>query len=393
MKKPVLSAAVVAGAALLAACNTTGGDPVASPSSGAAAASSSAAPRTSSGPTVPVPAGLDYGGFPAQARAITTSENRSWVVEGNRMGDEALIQANEVDPRLIIGGVGLRSYPVLVGDGLRTRVPDATARAFQSNKMRVGMTTTRGDAFDKPTIAVRIGLYRFETPDAAKQAVADIRASTTSAPKVRIAVDGAPDVLASEFKPGTVDAYVAQGPFVVNVSGTGPTTEQGARFVTKAYELELAKLKGFAPTAVAQIRTLDLDKDGILSRTLPGSGSDDPTLFENWYTWPGQLHRLQDISKTDTYRAAGIDLVGSAGSVVYRTRDAAAATTMTRTAAAKNPAVPGIPQLPSVTCMTGGDLTFCWVPVGRYLGQVYDANAAVARQKAAAQFAILATTP
>lgn len=395
MKKSVLSAAVIGGAALLAACNTTGGEPVAAPSSGSPAVSSSAAPGAPAGTTVPVPAGLDYGAYPTKARTITASENRSWVAEGNRMGDEALIQANEVDPRLIIGGAGLRSYPVLVGDGLRSRVPDATARAFQANKMRVGMTTTRGDALDKPTVAVRIGLYRFETPDAAKAALDAIRTATASAPKVRVTVDGAPDVLASEFKPGTVDAYVVQGPFVVNVSGTGPTTDQGAQFVTKAYGLELPKLKAFTPTAVDQIRKLDLDKDGILSRTLPAPDAQDPTLFENWYTWNGQLHRIQDITRTETYLAAGIDLIGNtgAGSVVYRTRDAAAATTMVQTAAAKNPAVPGIPQLPSVKCMTGGSLTYCWVPFGRYVGSVQDSNAALARQKAAAQFSILATTP
>lgn len=395
MKKTVLSAAVIGGVALLAACNTTGGEPVAAPSSGAPAASSPASTRASAGPTVPVPAGLDYGAYPTKARTITTSENRSWVVEGNRMGDEALIQANEVDPRLIIGGAGLRSFPVLDGDGLRTRVPDATATAFHDNKMRVGMTTTRGDALDKPTVAVRIGLYRFDTPDAATKAVAAIRTATRSAPQVRVTVDGASEVVASEFKPGTVDAYVAQGPFVVNVSGTGPTTDQGAQFVTKAYGLELPKLKAFTPTAVDGIRKLDLDKDGILSRTLPATDAQDPTIQENWYTWNGQLHRIQDITKTDTYRAAGIDLIGNtgSGSVVYRTRDAAAATTMVQTVAGKNPAVAGIPQLPAVKCMTGGNLTYCWLAVGRYVASVYDSNAALARQKASAQFSILATTP
>ncbi|TWS18933.1 hypothetical protein FK529_13215 [Tsukamurella asaccharolytica] len=395
MKKSVQACAVVAGVAVLAACNTTGGEPVAASSSGAPAASSPASTRASAGPTVPVPAGLDFGAYPSRARTITTSENRSWVVEGNRMGDEALIQANEVDPRLIIGGAGLRSFPVLDGDGLRSRVPDATATAFHENTMRVGMTTTRGDALDKPTVAVRIGLYRFDSPEAAKKAVDAIRTATASARKVRVTADGAPDVVATEFKPGTVDAYVAQGAFVVNVSGTGPTTDQGAQFVTKAYGLELPKLKAFTPTPVDRIRTLDLDRDGILSRTLPAAGELDPTAQENWYTWNGQLHRIQDITKTETYLAAGIDLIGNtgSGSVVYRTRDAAAATTMVQTIAGKNPAVAGIPQLPSVKCMTGGDLTYCWIPVGRYVASVYDTNAALARQKAAAQFSILATTP
>lgn len=390
MNKSVLSAALISGAALLAACGTTGGDPVAAPSS---APSSTTAPSSSAAPTVAVPAGLDVGTFPTKARTITISANRSWVAEGNRMGDEALIQANEVDPRLTLGGAALRSYPIVETAGLNTRVPDATAAAFGANDFRVGMTTTRGDALKNPTVAVRIGLYRFDTPEAAKKAVDAVRAATTAAPPVTITVDGAPDVLASEFKPGTVDSYVAQGSIVVNVSGTGPTTDDGARFVSKALGLELPKLKGFTPTPVDKIQTVDIDKDGILSRTLPQANTSEAGLFENWYDFAGYKHRVQDIGNLTTMTTAGVDLVGQAGSVVYRTRDAAAATTMVQTAASKNPAVAGIPQLPSVKCMTGGDRTYCWVPVGRYVASVDDTDAALARQKAAAQFTILATTP
>jgi len=393
MKKSILSAAVVGAAALLAACGTTGGEPVAAPSSATSAPSGPSAPSTSAGPTVAVPAGLDTAAYPTKSRSITVSANRSWVAEGNRMGDEALIQVNEVDPRLTIGGASLRSYPIVEAAGLNTRVPDATAAAFAANGFRVGMTTTRGDALKNPGVAVRIGLYRFDTAEAAKKAVDAVRTATAQARPITVTVDGAPDVLASEFKPGTVDAYVAQGAIVVNVSGTGPSTDQGAQFVTKALGLELPKLKGFTPTPVDKIQTIDVDKDGILSRTLPQPDSSDAALFENWYDMAGYKHRVQDISNLTTVTAAGIDLVGQAGSVVYRTRDAAAATTMVQTAASKNPAVAGIPQLPTVKCMTGGARTYCWVPVGRYVGSVDDTDAGVARQKAAAQFSILATTP
>lgn len=391
MKKSILSAALVGGTALLAACSTTAGDPVAGPSS--ASTTASVAAGTSAGPAVQVPAGLDTGAYPTKARTITVSANRSWVAEGNRMGDEALIQANEVDPRLTIGGASLRSYPIVEAAGLNTRVPDATAAAFAANGFRVGMTTTRGDALKNPGVAVRIGLYRFDSAEAAKKAIDAVRSATAGARPVAITVDGAPDVLASEFKPGTVDSYVAQGAIVVNVSGTGPSTDQGAQFVTKALGLELPKLKGFTPTPVDKIQTVDIDKDGIVSRTLPQPDSSDASLFENWYDLAGYKHRVQDIGNLTTVTAAGIDLVGQAGSVVYRTRDAAAATTMVQTVASKNPAVAGIPQLPSVKCMTGGDRTYCWIPVGRYVASVDDTDAGLARQKAAAQFTILATTP
>ncbi|CAM3980663.1 hypothetical protein TSST111916_16820 [Tsukamurella strandjordii] len=383
MKKSVLPVLVVSTAALLGACGTTvSGQPTTAPSASSAAA------------TVKVPAGLDTGTYPTTAKPQPpASTDTAWVVEGNRMGDEALIQANEVDPRLIIGGAGLRSFPVLRGTQLSERVPDATYKAFSSNNMRVGMTTTRGDKLEAPSVAVRIGLYRFDTPQDATKAVEAIRRATTA--QRQVPITGTPNVLASEFKPGTVDSYLAEGAFVINVSGTGPTTDEGATFVNKAFQLELPKVKGFKPTPSSQVPSLPSDEDGILSRTLPLSGTEpNPELRIGYYDLNGLLHRIPDISKAATYKDAGVDLVGQASNVVYRTRSEKAATDFVKALAARDQPIAGIPALPSVTC-TNQPTTkvfWCFVPVGRYVSTVSDANEAVAKQKASAQFSVLATT-
>ncbi|WP_019200644.1 hypothetical protein [Tsukamurella sp. 1534] len=380
MKKSILPALLMSGA-VLAGCGTN--------VSGEATVAGSSSP--SAGPTVTVPAGLDTGTYPTEPRTIpAATSDVSWVAEGNRMAD-ALIQVNEVDPRMTIGGAALRSFPVLTGIQLNQRVPDATYKAFSDNQMRVGMTTTRGDKLENPSVAVRIGLYRFDNPQNALKAVEAIRQATKAAPSVT--VTGAQKVVAGEFKKGTVDSYLAEGEFVVNISGTGPTTEQATTFVNKAYELELPKLRSFSPTPAAQVPTLTSDKYGLLARTLPlGSDEQNPQLVSGYFGLDGLLHRIADITKGGRYRDAGIDLVATANSVVYRTKDDQAATALAKSLAAEDPAVAPIAALPSVTCGNDTDarLYRCYVPVGRYLGTVSDKSEGVAKQKGAAQFAILA---
>ncbi len=384
MKKTALPALFVGCAALLASCGTTvTGDPV-----GASGEASS----TASGAPVSVPAGLDTGTYPTAPRTIApASSETAWVVEGNRMAD-ALIQVDKVDPRMTIGGAALRSFPVLSGRQLSQRVPDATYDAFTKNRMQVGMTTTRGDKLENPTVAVRIGLYRFDSADTATKAVEAIRASTASAPQVN--VTGAPKVLASEFKRGTVDSYLAEGQFVINVSGTGPTTEQATAFVNKAYELELPALRSFTPTPNDKVTALPADKDGLLSRTLPlPTDQANPELSTGYFGIDGLLHRIADITTGDRYRTAGTDLIATAGSVVYRTKDDQAAITLAKDLSAKDKPVAPIPGLPStVLCINDTTAGFfrCFVPVGRYVGTVNDKNEAVAKQMASAQFSILA---
>ncbi|KXO89095.1 DUF7373 family lipoprotein [Tsukamurella pseudospumae] len=387
MSSKFVTGLVVGCAALVAACSTTtGGTPTVS--------DSSAAPST-----VAVPAGLDVGRFPTTIREVPSPSNENaWIIEGNRMAD-ALIQVNEVDPRMKIGGAGLRSYPVLTGIQLKQRVPDATYNAFYDNKMRVGMTTTRGDSFDNPTVATRIGLYRFDTPDAAAKALAAIKAATAG--QRQIPITGTDGVSATEFKPGTVDSYRVEGPFVINVSGTAPATDDAAKFVAKAYTLEIPKVKSFSPTPVASIQSLPGDKDGILSRTLMQQSSALSSLSNAYYGLDAMLHRIRDISDADIYRKAGVDLVGEGAAIVYRTRDAAAATDMaaalvSTTRADKNHVAAASPTaLPQAQCTERRETqTFnCAVAVGRWAATAGGESLAESQQAISAQFTILAKNP
>ncbi len=388
MRKPIPPTVLLAAVAALTACSTTtGGQPV--------AAEGSTSPSASAIATVPP--GLNVGSNPTTTQAVPPlTANSAWVLEGGRMG-EALIQVNEIDPRLTIGGAGLRSYPVLRGSQLSERVPDATATAFARQKFAVGMTTTRGDDFDKPTVAARIGLYRFESPEEAQKALASVR---TSQQRMRsIPITTAAGVIAAEFKPGTVDSYAVEGPFVINISGTGATTEEGAKFVSKGYELELPKVRAFTPTPAASIESLPTDKDGILTRLL----YTDPTslagtLGNTYYGLPQLLHKIRDISKAAMYREAGVDLVAEGATVLYRTRDDTAAkalagklaTPSTNETTAASPT-----NLPQATCINRPNLKnyFCSIAIGRWTATAGNGSLLTAQQAIAAQYTILAKNP
>ncbi|NMD55131.1 MULTISPECIES: hypothetical protein [Tsukamurella] len=380
---------VLASALAVSACGTTvGGEATVAPASSS---------RASTTPNVP--AGLDPGQYPTTTRDVPSpSGDNAWIIEGNRMA-EALVQVDEVDRRLTVGGAGLRSYPVLSGDQLSTRVPDTTARIFTRNRMRVGMTTTRGDDFDRPTVAVRIGLYRFDSPEIAAAVLEAITSSTQALPKV--AIDGHAEVSAAEFTPGTVDGYRAEGPFVINVSGTAPTNAEAARFVAKAFDLQVPKTTAFSPTPVTSIRTLPGDKDGVLSRTLLQESTELTSLSNAYFGLEALLHRIRYLSDAAPYRKAGVDLVGEGAAIVYRTRDAAAATTMVAEvtadsrARAGNRPVESPAGLPQAQCTFRTEATsyICIVSAGRWVTTAGGSSLQLAREAVSAEYAILTKNP
>lgn len=380
MNKTVLSAIVVGAAVVLAACDSTvPGTPTAA----------SSAPA--------IPAGLDVGSNPTTLRDIPpSSTDGGWIIEGNRMGG-ALIQVSDVDPRLTIGGIALRSYPVLNGLDLSKRVPDATTSAFSINGMRVGMTTTRGDKLENPTVALRVGLYRFDDPSTAARALEAVKKGAGAQRQI-VGIDG---VFATEFTPGTVDSYRAEGSFVINVSGTAPTTGEAVGFVSKAYSLQVPAVTRFQPTPSGSVRDLPSDDKGILARTLyeanPPVAAKE--IANNYYDLAGLLLRIEDISYADVYRRAGVDAVGQGKTVVYRTRDTEAATTLAaarrgRASTTKQDAAgpAGVPGLQCSKYLDDG--TFgCTGHVGRFMYTLSADSLLAMQQAAAAQYTILAKNP
>ncbi len=377
--------AAAAALVVVAGCSTT--------VSGQAATSSSAAAGTSSDSAAQPTVNVDSGAFATTRRTIAPATGTAaYVLEGNRMAD-AIVLGTDVDPRLHLGGAQFkRAYPVVDAAQLATAVPDATVDVFTDNNMRVGMTTTRADSLTDPTVALRIGLYRFDSDDTAKKVVSGVAAATASAKQVKI--EAAPGGTASEFKPGTVDTYLARGPIVINISGTATTTAAAAQLVNRAYQMEVAKLEGFTPTPIMRIPSLPVDHDGILSRTLPSESMDDANsyLLNGWLTLTGLLHKITDLDKADVYRKAGVDLIGMGDGVVYRAKDSGGANYLLQNVYTGKPAA-SPKQLPSMRCVDSSTdttaLFHCGVAVGRYWADENASDLITAQQKAAAEYKIL----
>lgn len=384
--KTIAVVIALTGAMALTACqgDQTGGT--------ATAPSSVSGTSTAAATSVALPSGASVGTYPSTPRQVPPlNTEAAWVAEGNRMGD-ALILPNEVDPRLLIGGAGLRSFPVYEATQLVDRLPDETIRVFDDFDMRAGMTTTRGDDLNNPTVALRVGMYRFDTADTAKQAVAAIAEKTASRRQVQ--VSSAKDAVASVFKAGTVDSYLAMGPLVLNVSGTAATDAAATELVAKGYDKELPKAKAFTPTPVAEVVKLPANPGGIVSLVLPNDSS-SPTaeLARGYMSLTGVLHRIANLDSAEIYRTAGVDLAAQGDAVLYRTRDHDAAEKLRSALYAKGTTEQPSPAgLPDVQCVQRtSDKTYrCGVVVGRYFADASSVGLADVQQRATAQYMILA---
>lgn len=375
----------------VAACgSSTGGEAV--------TASPSAAP---SSPTVTIPAGLNTGSFGTTPYAPKSGDyNTAWVAEGNRMG-EYIVSPTTIDSTLTMGGAGLAGFPVINAVSLSQYVPDGTAAVFLTQGMKVGNTATRGTTFADPSRALRIGLYRFDGDATATTVLDRITTRTNDMPKVT--VPGTSGVSATEFKPGTVDSYLAVGQIVINISGTAPTTAEATELVAKAYPKQIDELKKFTPTPAADILKAPVDIDGMLARTLDAKSTDPEHYLQVGVIGiNGLAIRVANTANMQRYRDAGVDLVSTNGGTLYRTKDANAATKLlgqvsTNTDRGYVAAGP-VPQLPTSACVKDpkgtDDYQFrCFITNGRYLADLTGATLETAQQKAAAQWVILAKNP
>lgn len=153
------------------------------------------------------------------------------------------------------------------------------------------------------------------------------------------------------------------------------------------------------PTPAASITSLPVDMDRILARLV----YNDPTslagtLGNTYYGLPQLLHKIRDISKAGMYRDAGVDLVAEGATVLYRTRDEAAAKTLAArlaTPSANETQAASPTNLPQATCISRPSLKnyFCTVATGRWMATAGADSLLSAQQAISAQYTILATNP
>ncbi|MFE3544992.1 hypothetical protein ACFXK0_18695 [Nocardia sp. NPDC059177] len=356
------------------------------------------------------------------------------IIESVRMG-EAIADPADADPALVYdnGVFSIRALPE-PADAVSV-LADAVRPVLERHGMvagfMVGATDTETEDAVLPGQArvLTVVLLRFPDDEAARAAATEIDAADAA-----VSADNTPVTLATRplarahWRPGipSLAATEALGPFVVSVlvGHTAPDIEAMTGLADSALTAQRLTLTGFEPTPLSQIPTLPLDTDGMLRRTVPtvpgewpypsvevldngpNADWDDGAAFEGvvlgeraTYFWRGRGGPDKD---TTIDRLTSGDLTS-----VWRFRDRELARTGFGNAAdalradQRRTPVDGPAGVPDAAC---GDLTeitnvyqeatrvYCVVRHDRYMAAIFGRTADEARQRAAAQYALLVVT-
>ncbi|MEV6273865.1 hypothetical protein [Nocardia sp. NPDC051832] len=271
---------------------------------------------------------------------------------------------------------------------------------------------TRGLRRADMSLGLRATLYtlRFSTADQAASAVRQLGDRMTGDP---VTIPNHPAARATALAEHAIldpwlSAWLAHGDLVLHVEINDPLTrpfDPGnlATLAQRIFDAQIAALQNFAPTPADQVRSLPLDVDGLLSRTLPmeegqRSGGMDPSAL-----YPGQaalhIENKPNLAKA-AFEDSGVDYVTIAGTRVYRARDAASATRLSAALQAQSAdqyaPIESPPNLPGAQCLELTDKYVytskhvCWITVGRYVARVPHANVQGVHQRTSAQYILLA---
>jgi hypothetical protein len=172
-----------------------------------------------------------------------------------------------------------------------------------------------------------------------------------------------------------------------------------------ALEAERALLKDFHPTPPAQIPALPRDPDGLLARMVNTDPDDQPPVSATFAVY-GPTGALRDapasIRKDKLYQKWGVDRLAVSGDQhLYRVRDRQAALDMlgefTAQSAGQEHEIEADPNIPDERCFQADNPVpsvpafMCRVVVDNFYTLVRADTASSAKEKAAAQYALLVT--
>lgn len=206
----------------------------------------------------------------------------------------------------------------------------------------------------------------------------------------------------------TLRAYHTVGDMLISIHIYDPVSRpfdviDNTKIVKKYLDQQLASLKKYEATPIADLSNLPLDVEGLLSKTLP---RDKPHSGAAVYPAHAALALTErPAALSAAFADAGVDYVAINGASVFRARDEAAAKRLV--AALENGALNTVglvdgeapAHLPVAHCyeldpnlkMTGVNNPRCIAPIGRYVISVSGTNPQEVRQRAAAQYKLLAT--
>ncbi len=392
VESPSISAvaALAAVAALLASCSgvITG-----------------AAVKASDGPspgTVDI-ALLDVGNYPTKPSAplgTAGTPEIGAIVEGQRMANY-VTGPWEVDPGLT-GSYADSALVLKNANALNFVLPEALAAIAPRHNFVTGFSTAR----DGSGKVLRNAVLRFPDPPAATAAATELgKAAATEAvsnPPVQPApIPGHPE--AAGFSHATaqatvVRAFTARGPYVFVQSAEASDVSVATGLIAGTLDQQGPLIDQFTPTDSAKLADLPIDPTGLLARTLPVSVNVASVNQRAVYEPRGSLQFQTDPTRSAAlFDTAGMTRQANAATAVYEARDAQGAQDVVdgfyEEVSATGKPVDPVNQLPTSRCLdlsAGRTANFyCLATVDRFAIEAQSAQVRDARQKAAAQYAML----
>jgi hypothetical protein len=320
-----------------------------------------------------------------------------------------LITASDVASNISMTGQAVVA-PVLAKYGM------VSGRLLMANNTKVDSSSSVRPAQDVKTVLIM--LVRFRDATAAKNAAIEMDAAdfAVSPENVPVPVTKYPTAH-GHWRPTnpSMASTLAHNDFVIHVLVTNPTPnlETLTGMVEKTFDQEIPALDRFAPTPVDRIAKLPKDPDGLLGRLVDLTPGIEPTLSTTVASYgPNGARQVQNERemKDRAYENAGVDQAALwidpklGGSSLLRARDRDAAIKLMGEEIATDVdidrPVGGVKGLADSKCFAlkpdsstdAPGLQFeCYVQYDRYVAGTYSGDQADGRQRAAAQYALLAT--
>jgi hypothetical protein len=385
-------------------------------------------PATSSKPPAVDVSTLDTGKYLTLPRKFgqVASEQEGRMAEAIRMA-EAVAEPSAIDPELaedsvfapLITPADVASNISATGDEVVS--PVLAKYGMVSGHLRMGNNTeldlSASQRPEQDLKSVMIMLVRFPDATAAKNAAVEMDAAdfAVSPENVPVPITKYPTAH-GHWRPSnpSMASTLAHGDFVVHllVANPTPNLETLTGLIERTFDQELGVLDRFQPTPVERIAKLPKDPDGVLGRLVDLTPGTEPALSATVASYgPIGARQVQNATemKDKAFENAGVDKAGvwidkeAGGSTMLRARDHDAATTLMSKEIATDRGidhpVDGVRGLVDAKCFalkpdsSMGSLGIkfeCYVPYDRYLAGTYGINDADTRQRAAAQYALLA---
>ncbi|WP_442941358.1 DUF7373 family lipoprotein [Nocardia sp. NBC_00403] len=360
-------------------------------------------------------AALDSGNYATVPRDIEASrtEISGARQEAIRIGNATPLPA-DVDGKFAFKTSIYWDRRITPGDP--TALPSLNSRDF--NDLTPGFIAgweSRGQRREQVGLGTVLDLYtlRFENAALAQAAAARIAdRQQESSPGEAIKIPERPDARAKwNPKSRYLDSQLVAGPILLLVHVDDPVSEpvDTARLVDltqQTFSKQIEGLKGYTPTPVDQLRSLPLDVEGLLSRTLPLDDQGKPTdRGDLSMVMPRQaaLHtdHYPNLTKA-AFDDAGVDLVAFSGGQLYRTRDTESPERLIAAfidqEAKGYKAIEGPPHMSGVKCFDTKDpktskdrySPVCYFGYDRYAARVQTSSVQQLYQRTAAQYKLLA---